>query len=407
MSPAVPVEANSDGITPKEESSCENSIEDRGEASSYNVKPPLGVPLERPTGGIWNRWRNRPKIDLDAIATQPSVFDDPVKLGVYRPPPQYENAHRFDPDARWTWREEKRVVRKIDRWIMIWAMVMFFSLDIDRSNILQANTDNFLDDLNMNTNDFNLGNSLFRVTFLIAVPIRLTFFYASNYLAHIISAFLATAILKMRGVGGLSGWRYLFLIEGILTLFVGLISFVMLPAGPTQTKAWYRPKGWFDEKEETIMVNRILRDDPSKSGMHNRQGLSVKMVLKALQDWRLWPIYILGLTHLIPVGPPQTYLTLSLRNLGFNTTESNLLSIPSTMIGITTMVLAAFFSEMVNSRVAATILLQIWALPLLVALYTFDRNTSQWAYYAVVTLIAGFPYVHPIQVAWASANSYS
>ncbi|KAL0068519.1 hypothetical protein AAF712_004233 [Marasmius tenuissimus] len=162
-----PAEATQNAESANEKTSSDLSITDKGDDSIHNEKPPLGVPLEGAGGNVWTRWR-RTNIDLDSIATQPSVFDDPAKLNVYRPPPQYENAHRFDPNARWTWREEKRVVRKIDVRIMIWAAIMFFSLDLDRSNISQANTDNFLDDLNMNTNDFNLGNSLFRICFLIA-----------------------------------------------------------------------------------------------------------------------------------------------------------------------------------------------------------------------------------------------
>ena len=104
--------------------------------------------------------------------------------------------------------------------------------------------------------------------------------------------------------------------------------------------------------------------------------------------------------------PPQTYLTLSLRNLGYTTTQSNLLSIPSKALGMFLLIAFCYLSEMINSRVIATVLLQFWALPLLIALYTFNEQTSPWAYFALVTLIAGSPYVHPVQVAWASTNSY-
>jgi len=67
----------------------------------------------------------------------------------------------------------------------------------------------------------------------------------------------------------------------------------------------------------------------------------------------------------------------------------------------------AFISEFINSRIAVALVLQIWAMILLIALYTFDTHTSQWVYFAVVSLIAGSPTVHPIQTAWASRNSCS
>lgn len=70
-----------------------------------------------------------------------------------------------------------------------------------------------------------------------------------------------------------------------------------MPAGPTQTPGWLRGKnGWFTDHEEKILVNRLLRDDPSKGDMNNRQAVGIKLLWKAIRDWEQWPLYIIGLT---------------------------------------------------------------------------------------------------------------
>lgn len=44
------------------------------------------------------------------------------------------------------------IIRKIDWKVMLWAAISFSALNLDRNNLSQANTDNFLPDLHMTTN---------------------------------------------------------------------------------------------------------------------------------------------------------------------------------------------------------------------------------------------------------------
>jgi hypothetical protein len=118
----------------------------------------------------------------------------------------------------------------------------------------------------------------------------------------------------------------------MLTGVIGILSWFYLPPSPTQTPSKtfnpFRGKdGWFNEREEEIMVNRVLRDDPSKGDMHNLQGLGLAMLWECLKDYQIWPIYLLGLTWVISDTPPTQYPTLQLRPLGFGTFETNLLTV--------------------------------------------------------------------------------
>ncbi|KAL9623143.1 MAG: hypothetical protein Q9160_002458 [Pyrenula sp. 1 TL-2023] len=134
--------------------------------STSEVSAPLGTIEEAKNARFW--FKRQTKYDPNAIATQPSVFDEPDTAKLYQPRDDWENLHRFDPGARWTWAEEYKIIHKIDRRIMIFACLMFMNLELDRANLGQALTDNFLPDLHMNTNDYNLGTTVFKLSFLLA-----------------------------------------------------------------------------------------------------------------------------------------------------------------------------------------------------------------------------------------------
>lgn len=73
-------------------------------------------------------------------------------------------------------------------------------------------------------------------------------------------------------------------------------SFFQMAPAPTRTKRWFRKEGWFTEREEYILCNRAIRDDPSKGDMTNRDPITLPLLWKSLCDFDMWPIYVYGLT---------------------------------------------------------------------------------------------------------------
>lgn len=149
----------------------------------------------------------------------------------------------------------------------------------------------------------------------------------------------------MRGISGLAGWRWLFLIEGLFILLIGILSYFLMVPSAAQTKKPWNKKGWFTLREEKIVVNRILRDDPAKGDMNNRQSLTLNAIWKSLIDFDLWPIYLIGLIAFIPTFTVGSYLTLTLKCMGFSTFNTNLLTIPMSVLHIIFMLILQSFRK--------------------------------------------------------------
>lgn len=66
---------------------------------------------------------------------------------------------------------------------------------------------------------------------------------------------LATAIANMDGVRGLSNWRWIFILEGILTMLIGIMSFFLVTDFPREAK-------WLSPAEKEFVLAKTQADEP-------------------------------------------------------------------------------------------------------------------------------------------------
>ncbi len=70
---------------------------------------------------------------------------------------------------------------------------------------------------------------------------RFAIFFNSVTLAGAFGSLLASAIENMDGIQGHSGWRWIFILEGLLTMVVGILTAFLLIDFP-EDAAWLTPE---------------------------------------------------------------------------------------------------------------------------------------------------------------------
>ncbi|KAF2156308.1 MFS general substrate transporter [Myriangium duriaei CBS 260.36] len=113
---------------------------------------------------------------------------------------------------------------------------------------------------------------------------RSCIFHTSGAVATMFSGYLMAAVYHLQGTGGLRGWQWLFIVDGIISLPVAIGGYFMLPDVPETTRAWY-----LTEEERQLAKRRMLAE--------GRKGQAPYTKAKVLKIVKSWHIYLLTLLY--------------------------------------------------------------------------------------------------------------
>jgi len=114
------------------------------------------------------------------------------------------------------------------------------------------------------------------------VQTRLAIFYSAASLAGAFSGLLAYGIQHMDGVGNLAGWRWIFILEGLMTVLLGIATPFVLPDSPETA-------GFLTPEEKAIIKFRLEQDSGTAAGrVETAEKFQWKFIRNALFDWKIW-----------------------------------------------------------------------------------------------------------------------
>ncbi|KXS21310.1 MFS general substrate transporter [Gonapodya prolifera JEL478] len=150
---------------------------------------------------------------------------------------------------------------------------------------------------------------------------RWALMYAISAALASFSGLLAYGVANMNGLGNLSGWRWLFILEGLVSVILGIATIWCLPDYP-QTCSF------LTTREKEIIVGRLPPTGPSVVA----KKFEVKEVVESLKDWRLYSLSLSLMLMLTPAYAIATFQPTVIKLMGFVSTQAQLLSIAPALL---------------------------------------------------------------------------
>ncbi|ORZ16395.1 major facilitator superfamily domain-containing protein [Absidia repens] len=168
------------------------------------------------------------------------------------------------------------------------------------------------------------------------IAVRNAVFYCGNWLSGALGGAFAGAIISgMENVGGMRGWRWLFVLEGIITLLIGVASYWILPDYPSNTK-------WLTEEERDLAIRRLGHAAP-------KEKFSWDGVRAALLDYKVW-VFIIIFMAIQTGGQMNYFMPTFIQNVGYTGAMVQYMTIPVYVFAAVLSLVVAVLSDRFQVR---------------------------------------------------------
>ncbi|KAK4245072.1 hypothetical protein C7999DRAFT_16732 [Corynascus novoguineensis] len=232
---------------------------------------------------------------------------------------------------------------------------------------------------------------------------RFSCYFVGNMSAAASSGLVAYGILHMRGIAGLAGWQWLFLIEGLFTVLVGGLFVALFPRSASNPVSLLGVR-YFSERESQILQQRVLRDDPTK--IQARQNVSWAEVKATFTNWRLIPHMLISILALSPAQTMASYAPSLAVSFGYDRLKANAMISIGAWILIITNVSWGIIADKTRLRGLMVFLglLFLWGLTLGNRLLVESTN-GKLRFGVLTTAIAFQAVFHAVNGSWLALNA--
>ncbi|KAJ9607705.1 hypothetical protein H2200_007783 [Cladophialophora chaetospira] len=173
---------------------------------------------------------------------------------------------------------------------------------------------------------------------------RMAVFYAAASLSGAFSGLLAYGIQHMDGVAGLAGWKWIFILEGLIPVAGSFCVWFLLPDNPETARFLTK-----DEKE--FIINRLALETGSGHGrVTNADRIRFHHVKAAFKEWKIWAAVVIFWANTIGVYGFTATVPSVVEGLGYTSANAQLMTIPIYVFAMIMTLIFAFWSDRVQQR---------------------------------------------------------